>query len=466
MAAAVSIAALGCRNETQEFTGPVAVPIRTDVPLRIVWVGESADADVLQRTWASISEQSLDVRLITPPRAVNAGASQSGMPPDELLEQAATADVLIYPLAMMGELATKKRVMPLLDDQFNALGKSEAVDAGDVFTSVDRVTVPVALRMATTFSRERIATPLGGHLPAVLLGENAFGANDGSDDDNIAIATWDDYDALVEKSEGKCCEPTAPTWAGAMYLWRLASSLSATWLFDRETLQPLFSQPDYVAVLERMQTTVKRTDEKYRDYTPNHIFQGIVEGTLRCGIGFPQGDKPSGDEVSSGAIRIVSLPGNRVSADDTLSVRLDNRRIMMDPFMMVGSLAASCRQTKNADVFIKWLSGGAGSEPLYRSIASMIDTTTAASESSSDPQEQYRGWLNKQLTSAAVVPTLQLTSASEYYDILDETVRSCVLGEVTAQAACDKITEAWSRLNRTHDLPSQQRMWRRAQAIS
>ena len=162
----------------------------------------------------------------------------------------------------------------------------------------------------------------------------------------------------------------------------------------------------------------------------------------------------------------MSLPGNRAAVDDTLSVRLDTRRIMMDPFMIVGSLAASCRQTAAADVFIKWLSGGAGSEPLYRSIASMIDTTTAASESSSDPKEQYRGWLNKQLTSAAVVPTLQLTGASEYYGVLDQTVRSCVHGDMTAQAACDEITDAWSRLNRKHDLPSQQRMWRRAQAIS
>ncbi len=472
LAGAVSVISLaGCRSQEDAETS-AARRRRTDVPLRVVWVGGEADAEILKRAWSSISEQPLDVRVVAPPRPIaNSSSDQSAEPAElnvnsDLFSKASAADVLIYPIAMMSQLVSQKSVMPLLNQSSNVDTPADVGEEGEnVFASEDRTTIPVALRIATTFSSERLATPMGGYLPAVLLGEESS---------DVSLSDWDSYEAFVKSSDGKCCEPTAPTWAGAMYLWRLASSLTATWLFERESLRPLFTEPEYVAVLEQMRRAVKASVDAESGRTPGEIYTAVANGKLRGGIGFPQRNRASATDdadtgETGGPITLASLPtgsSSRRAEQTQLGLRLDPSRGMVDPFMLVGSMASSCRQTAAADTFINWLAGGEGSEPLYRGIGEFVDTKTAPSESSNDPFENYRSWLNKQLSDASFVPTLQLIGATEYYAALDKAVRECVHGDKPAKDACQEITDRWARLHRKFDLPSQQRNWRRAQGIS
>ena len=450
LASAISVVAIAGCGSKSETSAPEAETVRTDVPLRVVWVGQDSDAETLRRTWSSISEQPLDVRVVPPPRS---SIDANG---EELFNQAASTDVLIYPLAMMAELVGKKRLMPLLKKNGSASGLRDADDVvAEVFASAERTSLQVALRTATSYSGERLAAPLGGHLPALLLGEGA-GEN--------TIATWADYDAFVQSSDGRVCEPTAPSWAAAMYLWRLASSLTATWLFERESLAPLFNEPEYVAVLQQMAATVKRSQDASGGRSPSQIYDAVSRGELIGGIGFPQSD----EMLESVMVRLENLPAGsgRVSNESPGEFRRDLVRAMMDPFLLVGSLAASCRQTAAAYTFLDWIAGGEGSQPLYRNISSMIDTTTPPNDSSSVAVERYRSWLIRQLSSTSFVTTLQLPGAKEYYGTLDESVRSCVHGEMSATDACAEITDQWLRLHRKYDLPSQKRAWRRAQGIS
>ncbi len=460
------IATMGCRpNQHDAIESAQGRPPRTDVPLRVLWMGDQADADVLQRTWASISEHPLDIDLIEPLRQHETGDAPDAPSPassKEFFQRANAADVLLYPVSLMGELVSTKRVMPLLADAAPAANSESEIDHDEgVFARSEYTTLPVALRMATSFASEQVATPLGGYLPALLMGESSR---------EPSLLTWDQYSDFVESTGGKCSEPTAPGWAGAMYLWRLASSLRTTWLFDRETLTPLMTQPDYVAVLQQMRDTVKKFSPEFRNLTPGQVYQRVHGGEMQAGIGFPRVDSATSgaEDQDDTVITFAALPGGKnalSSSNSGIKMRQVRQRSMVDPFMLVGSIASACRQTAAADTFLDWLAGGRGSEPLFRSISSLVDVAAPASQSSIDMIERYRAWLKTALSNPGFVPTLQLAGAAEYYAVLDEQVRACTLGDTAAEVACEQINDAWSRLHQKHDLPSQKRMWRRAQAM-
>jgi hypothetical protein len=166
----------------------------------------------------------------------------------------------------------------------------------------------------------------------------------------------------------------------------------------------------------------------------------------------------------------AALPsGSRSIAgmDESITIGADLQRLTMSPFMLVGSIAASCRQTAVANQFLNWLAGGQGSEPLYRGIDSLLDLNPSDSPSfsSSSASGGYRPWLKSQLSNPNVLLTLQMIGAEEYYRALDEGVRSCLTGSTSASKACETISEAWEQLHRKYDRPTQQRVWRRAQGI-
>lgn len=448
-AAMIGLGSIGCAPESKPQTTQFSTT--TDVPLRVVWTGTTDEADVLRRTWQSISEQPLDIRLTASPQfafADTSGKSDASKDPDTLVAMAAKADVVVYPLTMMAELVGEKRLMPLLtpdapfDEEF------------DLFSPDPRDTIPAGLRVATSFAGQRRAVPLGGHLPALLLGESV----------ETEIHSWEAYYDASKASDGKFAEPTSPGWAAAMYLWRLCSSLDATWLFDRETLRPLIDDPEYVAVMRQMADTVGLS-AKQDARSPEQIYAAVASGELDGGIGFPQLTNAEG---TGGGITFADLPSGTIryaEQDDSLDDHADRRRTMMNPFMLVGSMAASCRQTTAADQFLKWLSGGQGSEPLYRNLDCFVDTKTSSVIGPSDANSGYRVWLKTQLTNPGVVPGLQLMSSPQYYRILDEAVRRCVHGDAPAATVCAEVVARWMELHRQNDLPSQQRSWQRAQGI-
>lgn len=472
-AATCLVAAAGCRprpEEAEESASDQAP--RTDVPLRVLWMGTQSDADVLTRTWASISEQALAIRLVKPFRhnaAADADEDLTPLSSQEFIQQSAASDVLLYPVTLMAELVSMRRVIPLPRESVRDGNAADGIGGDDgALEPADRVGLPVALRLATSFAGEQMAAPLGAYLPALILGD-APG--------ETPIPSWDEYTDFVASTGGRCSEPTAAGWAGVMYLWRLASCLQGTWLFERETLAPLLAQPEYVAILQQMRDAVQNTSPKFQNLDPGQIFRLVASGELEAGIGFPQGDAAASDDGSQddsvmtfgnlpraadAAARTVKDPSQSDAEDE---MRQSRQRAMVDPFMLVGSMAAACRQTAAANAFLTWISGGQGSEPLYRSISSLVDIATPASHSSVDMDERYRAWLNTELARPGFVPPLQLAGASEYYAVLDEHVRACIFGTATAESACEQISNDWMRLHEKHDLANQRRMWRRAQAM-
>ncbi|MFG0265944.1 MAG: ABC transporter substrate-binding protein [Rhodopirellula sp. JB055] len=430
----------GCRESPSTDEAESAPTVRTDVPLRIVWTGTDSDAETLRRTWQSISDQPLKITVVRPP-----SATKFAEPPAEdatsIWAASSKADVVIFPLSQLGEMVSRDQIISSLLPESGSK------------------TAPPAIRVAMTFSQETRGQCLGGSLPSLLVGEKATGKVPKS-----GSITWDGFEKLASEFPGQVAEPTAEGWAGVSYLWRLASVLSATWLFDRDTLEPLLTRPEYIDVLRQMVATNKHAPDL--SLTPGEIFRQVSSGQLVAGIGFPQvgNNLADSDDDSTlvGNVQVSGLPIAEAGVANADGVILERTgRAVFAPQTLVGSLAASCRQTAAANQFLKWLDGGEGSEPLYRSIPGLQHPTTSSSIDEA-AGGNYHPWLRSAWQNPNVMPPLNLVGGDRYLAVLDSQIRQCLAGKQTAEEACAAIAKSWSGLHAEYGVKKQKRSWQQA----
>jgi len=404
---------LGCSK-----TEPVATPDARSsriVPLRILLVGDEGDRDLISRGWQAVSEQEIEVDVLPLERS-----DPSGMG-DAFLAAAKKADVVIYPLALVGEAARSEAVVEMTADEVKRIES----EIGSL--------LPTARNGAARYGGATYALPLGCALPA-LIAQSSLQPLD----------SWEDYDALVQDEwEGLAAEPTAEGWAGTMFLWR--SSGVKKWLFERKDLTPLIHTEPYVKSLELMLQTNSRYLEK--DKTPDQIWAQVGEGKLRGGIGFPQ--RRSGPVVD---LQLSALPGTA-----TLS------KVVLDPFAPVVSLSANCRQTSASRRFIQWMCGGEGSRAVRSQVAGMNDLRDRVY--GSEDSAPYDRWLAEQLQAPLIAPCPQLNHAMEYLMVLDQQVRRALVGDAAPQEALDAVAEKWTDLTASSGADEQIRAWRMAQGM-
>ncbi|MCC9642608.1 ABC transporter substrate-binding protein [Rhodopirellula sp. JC740] len=447
-------AATGCRPKNAADVQQAKSSVRTDVPLRLVWTGTDDEAEIVRRTWQSISEQPLKITVAKTDPGDKA----------DFWEQASKTDVLVYPLAQMGELVSRELVMANLGSSTGSGSPtgSSSNSASDEDASTQSAAAPPAIRVAMNFGNESIGKCLGGALPALLLGEQAS-----SDVAGANSMTWSQLQQLAADTPGKVAEPTAPGWAGIAYLWRLASVIQATWLFDRETLEPLLTESDYVDVLQQMADMAKHAPESAM--TPGQIFQAVSTGELVAGIGFPelapQQDavaETSGSPAGIGNVQVKAMPIADASNLESDTLQLERTgRVMFAPQTLVGSLAESCRQTAAANQFLNWLAGGEGSEPLYRSVGGLL-APSAATGPDDAAGGNYQPWLKSAWQNPNVMPPLNLVGSDRYLQVLDAQARQCLTGQQSAQDACDAISQSWSQLHDEFGVKKQKRSWQKA----
>jgi hypothetical protein len=318
-----------------------------------------------------------------------------------------------------------KLVSPWSDDEFAASEQT----LGEV--------LPAARNAAARFAGQIVAIPLGTSQPWLLSAEAMEG-----------VESWEAYDRLVESWSGAAAEPTAPGWAGAMFLWR--SAAERQWLFERDSFQPLIASESYLRALELMVQTCARY--QHQQQTPQQVWDGVNSAELRGGIGFPELRTEQ-----DGVIFLQSLPGQG-----------EESRVLLDPFSPVVAMAASCRQTALAKQFMLWVSGGEGSQSVRRQIRGMNDvrqplaaTTSAASGSVASYDQRLRERLNNPVT----MPTLQLLESGEYYGALDRQVIRALNREVSPGEALDTVAQQWQAITDRVGADAQRRVWRQSQGM-
>ncbi len=404
---------VGCSKQT-----PVAAPTaqtRKDVPLRVLLVGEPDDKNAISRGWQAVSEQEIQVDVLPLNRADPGGIS------DAFLAGAKKADVVIYPLVLVGEAARNDAVVKMPADELKRI----ELEVGTL--------LPAARNGAARYGGSAYALPLGCALPAVVAQSKVE-----------PLESWEDYDQLVGNQwNGSAAEPTAAGWAGTMFLWRCSGIKN--WLFERKDLRPLINTQPYVTSLELM----LRTNGRYasKDQTPDQIWTLVGEGKLRGGIGFPtRRSRATGNTFVFALPRAVNLS-----------------KVVLDPFSPVISLSASCRQTTASKRFVEWLCGGEGSRSVRGQVSGMTELRGVTS--SSGASSPYDEWLAGQLQVPLTAPCLQLNGASDYLVALDKGVRRALKGEVTAQKAMDEVAEQWADLTSAIGVDTQIRAWRMAQGM-
>ncbi len=419
LAASAVLLAAGCRSEeNEEVTTPIAE--REDVPLRIVMVGSGADAELLTRAWASVMTQPLKIQTLDISRQSAAGDLA------KLPELAKKSDVLIYPILATADLFAANSIVPATPESYRAAEQ----ELGQVQAA--------AKNGAGMYAGEIFAVPLGARLPALVATEEMD-----------PLSSWAEYDRWVGDLEDAACEPLASGWAGAMFLWRAASTLETGWLFSREGMVPLVDSQPYIDVLKQM----KATADRYQPgrLTPEQIWSRIQGESLRGGICF----QATADNETQ--VHVLDLPGE-VSAN----------RVLLDPFSPVVSISSSCRQTSASKQFANWLSGGEGSETIRRQIPGMTAVRRQRVGGSAANQQQagsYDQWLSERLETPITLPAMQLLSAAEYYAVLDQQVGSCLDGQASPDEALGEVAASWRRLNESVDTRKQERAWRRAQGM-
>lgn len=425
-AAMIGGAVAGC-DRPDESSSTETTSVRRDVPLRVLLVGSEEDASAISRGWGAVTDHPIEIETIDDARDSAIALF------DKLMAASVKSDVLIYPLAMVAQLDANDSITALTDEELRA----NQDEFGDLFA---------ALRNgAARYSGKYIGLPAGAPLPALIAGEELPAPN--SDE----TLDWQSYDRIVAESwNGSASEPSAPGWAGAMFLWRAASNTS--WLFHRESFEPLITGEAYVDALNQMKTTHARYEAKFQ--SPDAIWTAVAEGKLRGGIGMPL--------LRSGASSEPAVIRNMPGVDDIT-------RVLLDPFSPVVSLSVNCRQSSVAKQFIAWIGGGEGSAAVRSQVTAM--TVVRTSVRRSDPSSgtggtpNYDQWLTSRLSSPVSLPTLQVRQGGFYYQVLDEQISRVLQGESEPAAALTEVASQWQAKTDEIGVDKQLRAWRRAQGM-
>ncbi|MDF1839865.1 MAG: hypothetical protein P1U77_00420 [Rubripirellula sp.] len=423
--AMIGAAVAGCgAPEEQKPASPR--PESRNVPLRILLTGSARDAETMERGWGAIADHSLAIEAIDSTRDDAQALSE------QVLSQAQKCDVLIYPLMLASDLEASESITALSDAEVK-----QCDTGGELYATLRAG--------AAIYSGKNIGIPLGASQPAIIAYDELpdFGREQSLD--------WESYDDLVKNHwSGSAGEPTAPGYAGAMFLWRAASN--TPWLFERETCEPLIDTEPYVETLTQMLTT--HTTYKAKLETPEAIWDAVTEGKLQGGIGFPLIRSEANGEPAV----IRNLPGvNNIS------------RVLLDAFSPVASLSINCRQSTLAKQFIQWISGGEGSAATRNQISGMtniraqVNQNDTSANSGSTPG--YDRWLAEQLTAPVNLPTLQIRQGGFYYQVLDQQIRRTLQGEATPKEALAEVAAQWRAKNQEIGTDAQLRAWRRAQGM-
>ena len=406
----------GCKSDSK--TTPSAALDSPTAPLRVALIGDASDAETIRRSWSAVSDQPLAIEQTELDRAI-------AIETEPFLQSAKRSDVIVYPLALVGQAASQEAVTGFSENDTNSIQEQ----AGSLLAAV---------RNSSQFGGERVAIPIGARLPAVH-----------SSVPMKTLETWAEFHQWVQDDlGGAAAEPLAPGWAGTMFLWRAASSIEGTWLFGRESLDPAIDSNEYVGVLEQM----KETASVYGPdrLSPQMIWQQLADGQLKAGIGFPF--TPSIDGIST-----ADLPN-----------QIPRKHVLMDMYSPVVSISAGCRQSAVAKQFVGWLCGGDGSENLRRQIPSItITRQPRVIVSGADGQEQggYQTWLRNQLGNSSTLAPIQIHRATEYYVALDSEVRSCLDGDKSPKEALIDAAQRWRKITSNVGVDVQTRAWRRAQGM-
>ena len=424
-ASAVGVAhGLGCRNTSMDQETKDRPKKRSDIPIRILFVGSEEAASTIQQAWRSVAESPVKFSTVSTER------DSLGELSEEIFSELPSSDIVIFPLILQAELATMQAILPEADASYKELEKQLGK------------AIPALRSGASRLGGKHYGHSLGSRLQAVL-----------SSGDLEEMKSWSDYHGWVSTLGGKAAEPLAKGWAAQSYLQRAASSINEGWLFHSDTMSPEIVSSEFVAVLEQLLATADQyIDERL---TPSEIWQRVRGGSLDGGIGF---------EPGYDALAESSIEEERDVAVADLPNELASPVLLLDELSPIAAISSACRQTAASKKFLSWISGGEGSRDLMNQITAFAVSRESGSKIGQG--SSYQSWLRERLRFPRTRPGLNLIDGGEYYQQLDEAIIRCLDGKQDATSALTDVAMRWESITERVGRKRQQTAWALADGLS
>jgi multiple sugar transport system substrate-binding protein len=456
--AAPVLVLLGCHTDQRPTQASADVSKRTPATLRLLVISDPALAKVIKREWEARSEGEIDLQE---------------MNSDDLLQirdRRINADAVVYPSALLGDLASREWLAPLPKDKLD----DPSYQFRDIFAATRKqellweeqtYAVPLGSAPLLLFYRQDILQELSLQPPQTWPEYKTVSAR---------LADRANVQKFLSAGQLEWCgsiEPVSDLWAAQVLLARAAAyskhrSQFST-LFDYRSMAPLIAGPPFVRALQD-----KSGPKTYLECSPSEAVQRLRRGECAMAIGWlaPEKELPaSSTPASSGsppAIAVARLPGSKEvynfrseswdqrSTDESLHV----------PLVGIGgrlvSMTQECRQPSEAIRLLMWLSGpemsaqisaaSVASAPFRESHVPQIDKWMTAWRSrellSQDTVKQYADAIQQSLSETNCLIALRIPGREQYLKALADGVRQTIEGKASAETALTEVARQWQEI--------------------
>lgn len=358
----------GCDSSNVQRRAEDSQPAGPLPTFEVVVLDDEDLASAIEREWPAASGNQVRVKRIPAT--------------DVKLRQSWSADVIVFPPRLMGELVSRRILRPLEREsksESNGTGGGSDLDTMDFFSLTRTVEMYWGKRLYAAslgspqlvlLYRSDVIEQLGLELPQTWTEYSAFvqAINSQADLARSILQNEDTASPFV-------AEPYADDWAAKMFLARAAAYArnrdQYSCLFTIHSFQPQIDRPPFIRTLDEIRSLPKQV---VSNSSPSEIAARFVTGELAMAITWPESLRSMTDlnPANNIQIGITSLPGSNEFYDRN-SERWQSREVsngLSVPLLGVAGYCAGIGR-RAADIdraydFIIWLTDPQNSVRISR----------------------------------------------------------------------------------------------------
>lgn len=464
-----ALAVVGCSGSKPAVKTVQSKTAATAGGVRLLVVDDRPLAEAISRQWQARAEGELEVKNL----AGNQLASLTKL----------SADAVIYPSGLLGELAERELIAPLPQD----------VQADAQFDRPDLL--PMARQREVTWGAQVYAVSFGSPQLVVCYRADLL--------ERLKLEppeTWGEYQELAERLNNRkelgdlappadvpwhgACEPLGPGWAGQTLLARAAAyarhpdQYSA--LFNKTTMKPLIAGPPFVKALEELAAAAKQGSAESVKFSPHDVRQEFLLG--RCGLALTWPTAARIDIAAASDEKVVAagiseLPGSSETFDFSTS-KWDRHRggkVISVPLLSsagrLGSITQESRRAKSAASVLVWLSGREWSPQISTQSseatifrASHVAQPQAWLDAGLDPAAagQYSKAVEQANNRSVWLTSPNIPGRGRYLAVLDKAVHDALAEIATPADALKKAADEWAAITQELGIEKQRLAYQRS----
>ncbi len=477
VAAALSLVLCGCPNPSTPVESDRDPAPTSNEPVRVLVVDDPELAEVIERQWRARAEGEIKIEQTTSEKLVAA-------------EGRLGADAVIYPAALIGELAERQLIVPVPDDVLNGpqLARREILEL-------------VRLHEAT-WGKQTYAVPFGSPQLTLLYRADIF--------ERLGLQppeTWDEYESLAARLADRnelgdlappadapwygTAEPLGQGWAGQVLLARAAAyarhrSRYST-LFNYNTMAPLIDGPPFVKALEQLAAAAKHGPPEaihrlpeIKGFSPHDVRREFLAGHCAMALTWPSGAKAeSGDSQSAAKVPtgIAPLPGSLEvcnAFDGKWEPRRAEERLSVPLLSSTGRLGSATKEARDSRAALNvlvWLSGSEWSSDiaphsrettLYRTTHLAAPRTWVDDSLDSTAATQYAEVVAQSQDCSVWLFSIRIPGRHAYLAALDNAVHQVVAEDELATDALRAAAARWRAITIDRGVEPQRRAYERS----